>query len=203
MEIIWLADGGLRLSSRTAVLVIDSPRPPAKCDVALYSRGLDAAERAALADGPFVIDTPGEFEVHGAFVIAVQASRLPSTAEHESEADRCQVICVELDGVQVCHLGGLGRKLSKAQVEALGEVHALFLPLQPLGPSLAAELVAQIEPPLVVPLAPGAGDETPSGDVAKFLEEMAAPVEAAEARLVVDLARLPGEPTVVRLRPAV
>ena len=203
MEITWLADGGLRLSSRTAVLVIDSPRPPAKCDVALFSRSLDQAQRAALADGPFIIDGPGEFEVHGAFVIGVQASRAPGGAETESEDDRCQVFCVELDGIQVCHLGILGRKLSKAQVEALGEVHALFLPLPTLGPSLAAELVAQIEPPLVVPLAPGAGDETPAGNVAKFLEEMAAPLEAAEARLVVDLARLPGEPTVVRLQPAV
>jgi L-ascorbate metabolism protein UlaG (beta-lactamase superfamily) len=39
------------------------------------------------------------------------------------------IFCFALDGIRVCHLGDLGHTLSRGQVEAIGPVDLLFLPV--------------------------------------------------------------------------
>jgi L-ascorbate metabolism protein UlaG (beta-lactamase superfamily) len=171
--------------------------PPAGTAAALFSFASASGTESRSADGPRIIDMPGEFEVSGAFVIGVQASRTKLAGEDKDD-DRCQVYCVEMDGLTACHLGELGRKLSQAQVEALGEVHALLLPLERLGIALASELVAQIEPAYVVPLT-SSEDPAAMDMINAFSEQMGAAGEPLARRLIIDKSRLSGEPTLVLL----
>jgi hypothetical protein len=39
------------------------------------------------------------------------------------------IICFEVDGVKLCHLGDLGHKLSEKEVAQIGKVDVLFVPL--------------------------------------------------------------------------
>ncbi len=204
MEIRWLGADRLLLEGKQATVLMSSGLDDADglpVDVDIRVLGLPTSRPAGNrpSSSGFLIDGPGEYEVQSAFIIGVQALRSPADRQ-PTEEDRCQVTNVDLEGLRVCHLGELGRKLTRDQVETLGEVDILALPLASLTPALAAELVAQLEPALVIPLADGADAEIPAGLTATFLEEMAADPEPAEKHLRVEAARLPEEPTVVRLR---
>jgi len=110
--------------------------------------------------------------------------------------------CITADNVTVCHLGDLGHRPTQAQVEELGQVHVLLVPVgghNTIGAALAAEVVNLIDPAVVVPMhyqSPGRTDLEP---VDKFLKEMgAAKAEVLEV-LKVGPNRLTDEPQVVLL----
>ena len=62
---------------------------------------------------------------------------------------------MEVDEVSVCHLGDLGHVLTAEQVEEIGNVDVLLLPVggvSTINASMAAEVVRQLEPKVVVPM---------------------------------------------------
>ena len=62
---------------------------------------------------------------------------------------------MEVDEVSVCHLGDLGHVLTAQQVEELENVDVLLLPVggvSTIDAPMAAEVVRQIEPKVVVPM---------------------------------------------------
>ncbi len=66
-----------------------------------------------------------------------------------------RVTCFELDGIRVCHLGDLGHVLSPEQVEEIGQVDILLLPVGgtfTIGPVEAAEVMRLISPSIVIPM---------------------------------------------------
>lgn len=93
---------------------------------------------------PFVITMPGEYESKGIFVHAIPA------------ATEQMLLLVESEGINVAHLGALNRALSDTELDALNNVDILFVPVgggRFLSPKAAAEVIAQIEPRIVVPYA--------------------------------------------------
>ena len=74
------------------------------------------------------------------------------------------------------HLGDLGHMLSTEQVEEIGNVNVLFLPVgggSTINAAVAAEIILQLEPNAVVPMhykTPAIKRELDSVDV--FLKEM-------------------------------
>ena len=62
---------------------------------------------------------------------------------------------MEVDEVSVCHLGDLGHVLTTEQVEELDNVDILLIPVggvSTINAPMAAEVVRQIEPKVVVPM---------------------------------------------------
>ena len=62
---------------------------------------------------------------------------------------------MEVDGISVCHLGDLGHVLSTGQVEELGSVDVLLLPVggvSTIDAPMAAEVVRQLNPKVVIPM---------------------------------------------------
>lgn len=98
---------------------------------------------------PFVIDMPGEYEVKGIFVHAIDAPRKDDKAIH-------QILLIEAEGINVVHLGALNRELTDAELDALNDVDILLVPVgggRFMSPKTASEVISQIEPRLVVPYA--------------------------------------------------
>ena len=65
------------------------------------------------------------------------------------------VFVMIMDGLTVVHLGDLGDLLTHAQVDALGEVDVLCIPVggnYTLDAAKATELIAEIEPTIVLPM---------------------------------------------------
>ena len=84
---------------------------------------------------------------------------------------------LEAEGLRLAHLGDLGHPLSPEQLEALGRVDLLLIPVgghYTIGPETAAELVRTLRPGVTVPMhyrGEGFGYEV-IGPVEPFLREL-------------------------------
>lgn len=146
----------------------------------------------------FLLDSPGEFEVHHVLVNGIQTYR-----DETDGAERGQNVSFvyELDGIRVAHLGDVGHLLTQAQVEEFGQVDVVCVPVGGSLPAArAAELVAQLDAKYIVPMAiEGAGSPTPELD--RFLHEMSVAKGDPQPKLTVTSSSLPAEMTVVLLDP--
>lgn len=65
------------------------------------------------------------------------------------------VICFEIEGINICHLGALGEKLTGAQVKEIGKVDILMVPVggvSTLPVVDAVEVCNSINPKVVIPM---------------------------------------------------
>jgi len=65
------------------------------------------------------------------------------------------VYTYHIDGVNVCHLGDLGHELSQEQVESIGKVDILMIPVGDfftMDTVTAAKVVNQLNPKIVIPM---------------------------------------------------
>jgi L-ascorbate metabolism protein UlaG (beta-lactamase superfamily) len=65
------------------------------------------------------------------------------------------VFCFTIDDVKLCHLGDLGHVLSPEQVNKIGAVDILFVPVgEPytIGASVASRVCDQLKPKVVIPM---------------------------------------------------
>lgn len=66
-----------------------------------------------------------------------------------------RVICFGMDEMRVCHLGDLGHVLTAEQVEKIGKVDVLFIPVGgrfTIGPAEADQVIEQLQPSIVAPM---------------------------------------------------
>ena len=65
------------------------------------------------------------------------------------------IICFEVDGIRVCHLGDLGHRLSDQQIAELGKVDILLTPVggfYTIDAGAAAEIGHLINPKVIIPM---------------------------------------------------
>ena len=154
-------DMGYSLGKPTADIVTVSHQHPSHS----YIQGISGEPRQ--------IKGPGEYEISGVLIIGVATFH---DAESGKKKGKNTVYLMEVDGVSVCHLGDLGHVLTSEQVEEIGDVDVLLLPVggvSTIGASAAAEVIRQLEPNAVVPMhykTPAISRELESVD--KFLKEM-------------------------------
>lgn len=107
--------------------------------------GAISAEHKEEGRKTFVIDQAGEYEVQGVFVTGIHAPKKDGTAH--------TIYRFDAEGMRVGYLGALDRALTTADIEALGPIDILIVPAggkDVLSASAAAEVVAQVEPRLVI-----------------------------------------------------
>ena len=65
------------------------------------------------------------------------------------------IMCFEVDGINICHLGALGHKLTDEQVKEIGSVDVLMVPVggvSTLPVADATEVCNQLKPRVVLPM---------------------------------------------------
>ena len=200
MEITWLGHACFRLKGSQATVITD-PYPP---DLG-YSLGKQTARVvtvshqhpghsyiSGIGGEPKVIKGPGEYEIGGILVIG-----LPTFHDGDGGKQRGKniVYLIEVDEVAICHLGDLGHVLTTQQVEEIGNVDVLLVPVggvSTINASLAAEVVRQLEPKIVVPM--HYKTEVLKRElepVDRFLKEMGVKDVTSRPRLSVTKANLP------------
>jgi L-ascorbate metabolism protein UlaG (beta-lactamase superfamily) len=95
---------------------------------------------------------PGEYEIGGVLIIGVATFH---DSVRGAQRGKNTVYVMEVDEMAVCHLGDLGHVLTAEQVEELGDVDVLLLPVggvSTINAPTAAEVVRQLEPRVVVPM---------------------------------------------------
>ncbi len=136
---------GFELPSLTADIITVSHDNPAHNNY----RALGGTARRK---NPFLIEKPGEYEVLGISVFGVK-----SFQDDQAGALRGvnNIFTVLMDGLRVCHLGGLGHVLDEATIGEIGLVDVLFLPVgEYLGLSIkdAIKVARSLEPNIVIPM---------------------------------------------------
>ena len=147
-------------------------------------------------EGAFSLDGPGEYEIKDVLVTGVRTYR---DDKRGAERGRQTAFVVELDGMHTVHLGEIGHLLSEEKVGDIGSVDIACVPIGGvLTATKAAELVAQLDPKLVIVM-PVCPDEADCADaVAKFFHEMGG-TPAPQPKLSVSISTLPDEVTAVLL----
>ncbi|GAC1340648.1 MAG: MBL fold metallo-hydrolase [Candidatus Dormibacteria bacterium] len=170
MELTYLGRSCVRLRGRDVQVVID-PESGAQAkgaDIIVRTSGATEVARLRPGDGgaPQVVSGPGEYEIRGVPVRGLSAGA--ST-----------VMRVAVDEVRVVALGCFAHQLSEEQIDALGHVDVLVVPVgggDGLNASAATKLVRAVEPAIVVPVRYAAG--VADGDyesVDRFASEMGLP----------------------------
>lgn len=150
------------------------------------------------------IEGPGEYEVGDASIRGVRALRHldAETAEPVSTMYR-----IEIGELRIALLGNIAPKLNEDQLEDLGVVDIVILPVGGSGYTLdatsAAAIVRSIDPRVVIPVhyADAALKyEVPQDTLEVFTKELAAPVEDAGSKYKIKSASsIPQVLTVIKI----
>lgn len=181
MDINWLGHSCFRIRGRQASIVTD-PYPPdlgyslgkLTADIVTVSHQHPSHSYVQGVGGkPRLITGPGEYEIRGVLIIGITTFH---DAESGGKRGKNTIYLIEVDGIAICHLGDLGHVLTAEQAEEIGDVDVLLLPVggvSTINASMAAEVIRQLEPKVVVPMhykTPVLNREL--DPVEKFLKEM-------------------------------
>lgn len=217
MEVTWYGRTCIRIRGKDAVVVADPYQsvvgPTGRGitgDIVTFShpedRPLPKAKGRKSRDGStflpssledaFVLDGPGEYEVKEVLVTGVRTYR---DDEKGATAGKGVAFVVEVDGVHTIHLGEIAHLLTEEKLGDIGTVDIACVPLGgALTPTRAAELVAQLDPRIVIPM-PLCEDEADCAEVLdKFFHEMGTE-PTTQPKLSVTGSSLPPETTTVLL----
>jgi hypothetical protein len=173
----------------------DSPLPRAK---GRSSRDGSTLLPSSLEEA-FCLDGPGEYEVKDVLITGIRTFR---DDRRGNERGRNVAFVVELDGVHVIHLGDIGHLLTEDKLTDIGPVDVACIGVGGAFPAnKAAELVAQLDAKVVVPM-PVCEDEEASEALAKFFHEMGVSTPPVpQSKLVLMPSSVPTELTTVLLEP--
>ena len=173
-------DLGYSLGKQTANIITISHQHPSHS----YVQGV--------AGEPRILQGPGEYEIAGILIIGI--ATFHDTQRGQTRGKNTAYI-MEIDGVSVCHLGDLGHVLTSEQVEEIGDVDVLLLPVggvSTVNAAMAAEVIRQLEPKAVIPMhyrTPALKREL--DPVEMFLKEMGIERTEPRPRLTVSKSNLP------------
>ncbi len=225
MEITWLGGSCIRLKGREGIIAADPFRslvgPTGRgltADIASFSHAHDGSPETSAGrrskggevvsrllgvpvptslEHAFVLDAPGEYEVHDVMITAVRTFRDDSKGQERGPS---VAYVFELDGLHAAHLGAIGHLLSQETLGEMGHVDVACLAIGPiLSASHAAEIVAQLDASLVIPLPIAEDPAAADSDLGRFLKEMSVAHPTPVPRLNVSVSTLPQETTVAVL----
>ena len=148
--------------------------PNLKADVVTVSyKDPHHANVKGVGGEPKIFSWPGEYETGGSHFKGI-------VSFHNSKEDEEQkgntIFRFELNGIRLCHLGSLGTKLTPEQLEQVGDVDILFIPVggkEGVDAKKAKEIIEQIEPRIIIPIAYNTeGNKCGLDAIDPFLKEM-------------------------------
>ena len=150
----------------------------------------------AVEGEPKIFNWPGEYETAGVHMQGIASFHDPKDAKEQKENT---VFKIELNGTHLCHLGALGTALTAEQIEEIGDVDILFLPVggsNTVNAKKAKEIIEQIEPRVIIPMSYcDENNECNIDQVKPFLTEMGSKVEEPLDEFVVKKSEMPDDST--------
>lgn len=176
MTLSWYGLSSFKISSvGDKVTLISDPfskdsgltPPRGAADIVVISKDTEDYNNVdGITGNPLVIRNPGEFDVKGVHIIGV------------GDESGITIYHIEMDGIKIGFLGALNtRELTEAQIDALGNIDVLLVPVggkeKVCNWEWASHIVQQVEPRFVVPMfyaQSGLKDTLETPD--KFLKEL-------------------------------
>ncbi len=145
---------------------------------------------SSISGQPFIIDSPGEYDVKNVFIRGIPATAAKNQTEAKKiETDNRAIYLLTLEGINLGFLGSLKEKaLTQSQIEEMNNIDVLLVPVG--GNSVcdaeeAVGIVNELEPKIVIPMhykTPGIDVKLDS--VERFLKEMGGKGEEMDKLLV-------------------
>jgi L-ascorbate metabolism protein UlaG (beta-lactamase superfamily) len=167
MDISYFGHSCFRIRGRDTTVVTDPFSPkygfpmgkPQAGIVTISTKDSPDSAYHTFVDGvggePYLIEGPGEYEVANVLIYGVRThSRLGSDGGSTGYRLNTAYV-IDMDDIRVCHLGELMDVLTAEQVEAIGSVNVLIIPVGgggTLGGKRAVEVASQLEPNIVIPM---------------------------------------------------
>ncbi len=162
MEISWYGLSCFRLTERGMATVVTDPYDhnsvgfaPLKLRGEIVTVSHDAPGHnfvTSVKGRTRVITGPGEFEIGGVFLTGVQTNMKGKRSTNELHNT---LYVFDYDGITVAHLGDVQKVPSQTEIENLGGVNVVLVPVgdgKSLNASNAAEIVSLLEPGIVIPM---------------------------------------------------
>lgn len=185
MELTWYGHNCFRMIERGMASIVTDPYDESigyaplklRADVVTVSYddlGYNAAAKIRITR--LMLSSPGEYEIGGVFITGVAS--FDASAEVQDRPPSL-IFVFDFDGTTLCHLGALAHIPSQSEIEALGAVDVLMVPVGgggALNSGQSAEVISMIEPRIVVPMHYKTPDCVLKLDpLERFLKEMGIP----------------------------
>ena len=208
MDISWLGHSCFRLKGSHAVVITDPYSPglgyslgkPTARIVTVSHQHPGHSYVQGVGGQPKEVSRPGEYEISGVLIIGIATFH---DGERGRKRGKNTVYLMEIDEISVCHLGDLGHVLTNEQVEEIGNVDVLLLPVggvSTINAPMAAEVVRQLEPKAVIPMHyKTRALSWELEPVERFLKEIGAKQVNSQPKLSITKSSLPGSTQVFLL----
>jgi hypothetical protein len=157
MQIQWFGQSYFKIQSKNSdgdVVIATDPYnkevglKPSKFQADILTISQDETNhnnKDAINGDPFIVNTPGEYETKGVFIYGI-----PITKEKGS----ITVFKINTENINIAHLENINNDLSDEQLDRLGNIDILFLPVG--GGSVAdakkaSSIASAIEPRIIIP----------------------------------------------------
>jgi L-ascorbate metabolism protein UlaG (beta-lactamase superfamily) len=191
MIINWHGQSCFRIETKEKTLLIDpfsksiGLRPPRlNADIFLITH--EHYDHNNVEDVPadaFIVRGPGEYEKSGIYIEGIISFHDDAQGAHRGLNT---IYIVRAEDINLCHMGDFGQsKLTEEQLEAIGDVDILFIPVggkYTINGSEAAAIAREIEPKIIIPMhykIPGLNIDIDSPE--KFLKELGIKPEEVES----------------------
>lgn len=209
LEIEYLGGNSVKYTTKKRTLIIDPDmssigrKTPAAKDDTVF---LATEQRFLPGSDALELEGPGEYEVGPFSIRGTSAKRMIDT---ESDESNTTIYHIDSHDIRTAVLGNCAAKLTDEQLEVIGVVDVLIVPVGGGGYTLdakdAAAIVRNVGPKVVIPVhyADAALHyEVPQDDLKEFVSELGAPVETAPRLKLKSAASLPPSLTVYHLERA-
>ena len=208
MDLTWLGHACFRLRGREGVVLTDPPDPHSgnaipKTAADLVTISHDDPRHASLRSvggEPVVLRGPGEYEVREILITGIGTFR---DEDKGAKRGKNTVFAIRLDDLVICHLGGLGHILPAVDLERLGDIDVVLVPIGgsdvDLSAPRAAEIIHQLEPKVVVPMSYDPEATTKDSPFDRLLHELGVKDITPVPKLSLSRSSLPENVQVVAL----
>jgi L-ascorbate metabolism protein UlaG (beta-lactamase superfamily) len=206
-EIEYKGANTVVITTKKATIVTDPKLSVVGLKDIVIKEAVEIATEARFAtngqDAKILIESPGEYGVGDFDIRGIAAQR---HLDSESEPKIATIYRIEVGDVRIGLIGNIYEKLTDDQLEELGVIDILIIPVGGSGYTLdatgAAKLVGKIDPKLVIPVhyADSAlAYEVPQDSLDTFVKELSAPVETVAKYKSKGVASIPAALTVLEL----
>lgn len=160
MELSYIGHSCFNIKGKKVSLVIDpySPEmlgfkmPKQNCKILLNSHSHEDHSFNQQVNHEVLIDKPGEYEIDDVYIIGVQTFH---DDKEGSERGQNIVFSIDIEGINIVHLGDLGHELNEKALSKLGSVDVLIVPVGghfTIDSFTASKIISAIEPKIVIPM---------------------------------------------------
>lgn len=176
MDIKFYGANCVRISDKNISIILDDnlgilglKSPTKKDDINIFTD-----PKIRQYEGRFIINGPGEYEISEVSIVGI-----PVKDQLEQKEAGATIYSIRQNNMNIGVIGHINPELSDEQLEKLGVVDLLVLPVGGNGYTLdahgATQLIKKIEPKIVIPTHfadPAVKYEVPQSEISVFLKEM-------------------------------